>query len=261
MEIKAVLKKELFEKGMYLFGVWDKLSYTPETDDNVWNENNKAWEECKPEFEKFRDEVHYLWNSLFRGLDSNAISYICNEVIDNEIRDDYLQASDLERFLNYHFNKDLTEIYSTSAVVGLALLQTVCDICEPWKDKQTIAKLNKKPWDIDDELILNASNMYKEFCKSGYVNDKALRDKYNYDSIKTEAERIWFGLFTEKISEMNVYDIRDRVVGWYFSDSDRFEAEEVEALADNYLSDKETYFVEMAASLLMICAKMYRIEK
>ena len=51
MEIKAVLKKELFEKGMYLFGVWDKLSYAPETDDNVWNENNKAWEECKPEFE------------------------------------------------------------------------------------------------------------------------------------------------------------------------------------------------------------------
>ena len=103
--------------------------------------------------------------------------------------------------------------------------------------------------------------MYKEFRKNGYINDKALRDKYSYDNIRAEAERIWFGLFTDKISEINVYDIRDRVVDWYFSDADRFEAEEVEALVDNYLSDKETYFLEMAASLSMICAKMYRIEE
>lgn len=258
MEIKAVLKKELFEKGMNLFGVWDKLSYDSDTDDNVWNENNKAWEECKSEFEEFRNEVHYLWNSLFRGLDSNAINYICDEIIDNEIRDEHLQASDLERYLKNYFNNGVTEIYSTAAVVGLALLQTVCNICEPWKDKQTVAKLNKKPWDIDEELIINAKKMYKEFCEGGYVNDKALREKYGYDGIRAEVERIWFGLFTDKISEINVYNVRDIVVDWCFNG--RFEAEDFEELVDNYLLDKESYFLEMAASLSMLCAKMYCIK-
>lgn len=258
MEIKAVLKKELFEKGVHLFGVWDKLSYDSDTDDNVWNENNKAWEEYKPEFEAFRDEVHYLWNSLFRGLDSNAISYICNEVIDNEIRDDYLQASDLERYLKNYFDNGVTEIYSTSAVVGLALLQTICNICEPWKDKQTIAKLNRKPWDIDDELIINAKKMYKDFYERGCISNKDLRDKYRYDDIKAQAERIWFGLFTERISEQNIYEIRDKVVDSYFGQS--YDSEDLETLVDNYLLDKEDYFIEMAATLLDICAKMYCIE-
>ena len=258
MEIKAVLKKEIFEKGMHIFGAWDKLSYDSDTDDNVWNENNKAWEECKSEFEEFRDEVHYLWSSLFRGLDDNSISYICNEVIDNEIRDDYLQASDLERYLNNYFDNGVTEIYSTSAVVGLALLQTICDICEPWKDKQTIAKLNKKPWDIDTDLIVNAKKMYKDFYERGCISNKDLRDKYGYSDIKAEAERIWFGLFTERISEQNIYEMRDKVVDSYFGQS--YDSEDLETLVDNYLLDKEDYFIEMAATLLDICAKIYCIE-
>lgn len=133
MKIEAVLKKELFEKGMYLYGEWDKPN------------NEVAWVNCVHEFSEFRNEVHYLWNSLFRGLDSNAINYVCNEVIDNEIRDDYLQASDLERYLKNYFDNGVTEIYSTSAVVGLALLQTICNICEPWKDKQTLKELKKEP--------------------------------------------------------------------------------------------------------------------
>lgn len=246
MEIKAVLKKELFEKGMYLFGVWDKPN------------NEVAWVECAHEFEEFRDEVHYLWNSLFRGLDINAISYICNEVIDNEIRDDYLQASDLERYLKNYFDNEETEIYSTSAVVGLALLQTVCNICEPWKDKQTLAKLNKKPWDIDTTLIVNAKKMYKDFYDRGCISNKDLRDKYGYNEIKTEAERIWFGLFTEKISEQNVYEMRDKVVDSYFGHS--YDSDDFEVLVDNYLLDKEDYFIEMIATILDICAKMYCIE-
>jgi hypothetical protein len=246
MKIKAVLKKELFEKGMYLFGVWDKPN------------NEVAWVECAHEFEEFRDEVHYLWNSLFRGLDSNAISYICNEVIDNEIRDDYLQASDLERYSKNYFDNGETEIYSTSAVVGLALLQTVCNICEPWKDKQTVAKLNKKPWDIDTTLIVNAKRMYKEFCERDYTSNKDLRDKYGYSDIKAQAERIWFGLFTERISEQNIYEIRDKVVDSYFGHS--YDSEDLETLVDDYLLDKEDYFIEMIATILDICAKMYCIE-
>ena len=246
MKIEAVLKKELFEKGMYLYGEWDKPN------------NEVAWVECAHEFEEFRNEVHYLWNSLFRGLDSNAINYVCNEVIDNEIRDDYLQASDLERHLKNYFDNGVTEIYSTSAVVGLALLQTICNICEPWKDKQTIAKLNKKPWDIDTDLIVNAKKMYKDFYDRGCISNKDLRDKYGYSDIKAEAERIWFGLFTERISEQNIYEMRDKVVDSYFGQS--YDSEDLETLVDNYLLDKEDYFIEMAATLLDICAKMYCIE-
>lgn len=246
MKIEAVLKKELFEKGMYLYGEWDKPN------------NEVAWVECAHEFEEFRNEVHYLWNSLFRGLDSNAISYVCNEVIDNEIRDDYLQASDLERYLKNYFDNGVTEIYSTSAVVGLALLQTICNICEPWKDKQTLARLNKKPWDIDTDLIVNAKKMYKDFYDRGCISNKDLRDKYGYNEIKAEAERIWFGLFTERISEQNIYEMRDKVVDSYFGQS--YDSEDLETLVDNYLLDKEDYFIEMAATLLDICAKMYCIE-
>ena len=247
MKIEAVLKKELFEKGMYLYGEWDKPN------------NEVAWVECAHEFEEFRNEVHYLWNSLFRGLDSNAINYVCNEVIDNEIRDDYLQASDLERYLKNYFDNGVTEIYSTSAVVGLALLQTICNICEPWKDKQTIAKLNKKPWDIDTDLIVNAKKMYKDFYDRGCISNKDLRDKYGYSDIKAEAERIWFGLFTERISEQNIYEMRDKVVDSYFGQS--YDSEDLETLVDNYLLDKEDYFIEMAATLLDICAKMFPIEE
>lgn len=247
MKIEAVLKKELFEKGMYLYGEWDKPN------------NEVAWVECAPEFEAFRDEVHYLWNSLFRGLDDDAISYVCNEVIDNEIRDDYLQASDLERYLKNYFDNGVTEIYSTSAVVGLALLQTVCNICEPWKDKQTVAKLNRKPWDIDTDLIVNAKKMYKDFYDRGCISNKDLRDKYGYSDIKAEAERIWFGLFTERISEQNIYEMRDKVVDSYFGQS--YDSEDLETLVDNYLLDKEDYFIEMAATLLDICAKMFPIEE
>ena len=247
MKIEAVLKKELFEKGMYLYGEWDKSN------------NEVAWVECAHEFEEFRNEVHYLWNSLFRGLDSNAINYVCNEVIDNEIRDDYLQASDLERYLKNYFDNGVTEIYSTSAVVGLALLQTVCNICEPWKDKQTLAKLNRKPWDIDEELIINAKKMYKDFYDRGCISNKDLRDKYGYSDIKAEAERIWFGLFTERISEQNIYEMRDKVVDSYFGQS--YDSEDLETLVDNYLLDKEDYFIEMAATLLDICAKMFPIEE
>lgn len=247
MKIEAVLKKELFEKGMYLYGEWDKPN------------NEVAWVECAHEFEEFRNEVHYLWNSLFRGLDSNAISYVCNEVIDNEIRDDYLQASDLERYLKNYFDNGVTEIYSTSAVVGLALLQTICNICEPWKDKQTIAKLNKKPWDIDTDLIVNAKKMYKDFYDRGCISNKDLRNKYGYSDIKAEAERIWFGLFTERISEQNIYEMRDKVVDSYFGQS--YDSEDLETLVDNYLLDKEDYFIEMAATLLDICAKMFPIEE
>lgn len=247
MEIKAVLKKELFEKGMYLYGEWDKPN------------NEVAWVECAHEFEEFRNEVHYLWNSLFRGLDSNAINYVCNEVIDNEIRDDYLQASDLERYLKNYFDNEVTEIYSTSAVVGLALLQTICNICEPWKDKQTLARLNKKPWDIDTDLIVNAKKMYKDFYDRGCISNKDLRDKYGYSDIKAEAERIWFGLFTERISEQNIYEMRDKVVDSYFGQS--YDSEDLETLVDNYLLDKEDYFIEMAATLLDICAKMFPIEE
>lgn len=247
MKIEAVLKKELFEKGMYLYGEWDKPN------------NEVAWVECAHEFEEFRNEVHYLWNSLFRGLDSNAINYVCNEVIDNEIRDDYLQASDLERYLKNYFDNGVTEIYSTSAVVGLALLQTICNICEPWKDKQTIAKLNKKPWDIDTDLIVNAKKMYKDFYDRGCISNKDLRDKYGYSDIKAEAERIWFGLFTERISEQNIYEMRDKVVDSYFGQS--YDSEDLEILVDNYLLDKEDYFIEMAATLLDICAKMFPIEE
>ena len=246
MKIEAVLKKELFEKGMYLYGEWDKPN------------NEVTWVECTHEFEEFRNEVHYLWNSLFRGLDSDAISYVCNEVIDNEIRDDYLQASDLERYLKNYFDNGVTEIYSTSAVVGLALLQTICNICEPWKDKQTIAKLNKKPWDIDTDLIVNAKKMYKDFYDRGCISNKDLRDKYGYSDIKAEAERIWFGLFTERISEQNIYEMRDKVVDSYFGQS--YDSEDLETLVDNYLLDKEDYFIEMAATLLDICAKIYCIE-
>lgn len=246
MEIKAVLKKELFEKGMYLYGEWDKPN------------NEVAWVNCAHEFEAFRDEVHYLWNSLFRGLDSNAINYVCNEVIDNEIRDDYLQASDLERYLKNYFDNGVTEIYSTSAVVGLALLQTICNICEPWKDKQTLKELKKEPWDIDTDLIVNAKKMYKEFYERGCISNKDLRDKYGYSDIKAEAERIWFGLFTERISEQNIYEMRDKVVDSYFGQS--YDSEDLETLVDNYLLDKEDYFIEMAATLLDICAKMYCIE-
>ena len=247
MKIEAVLKKELFEKGMYLYGEWDKPN------------NEVAWVECAHEFEEFRNEVHYLWNSLFRGLDSNAINYVCNEVIDNEIRDDYLQASDLERYLKNYFDNGVTEIYSTSAVVGLALLQTVCNICEPWKDKQTLAKLNKKPWDIDTYLIVNAKKMYKDFYDRGCISNKDLRDKYGYSDIKAEAERIWFGLFTERISEQNIYEMRDKVVDSYFGQS--YDSEDLETLVDNYLLDKEDYFIEMAATLLDICAKIFPIEE
>lgn len=247
MKIEAVLKKELFEKGMYLYGEWDKPN------------NEVAWVECAHEFEEFRNEVHYLWNSLFRGLDSNAISYVCNEVIDNEIRDDYLQASDLERYLKNYFDNGVTEIYSTSAVVGLALLQTICNICEPWKDKQTLAKLNRKPWDIDTDLIVNAKKMYKDFYDRGCISNKDLRDKYGYSDIKAEAERIWFGLFTERISEQNIYEMRDKVVDSYFGQS--YDSEDLETLVDNYLLDKEDYFIEMAATLLDICAKMFPIEE
>lgn len=247
MEIKVVLKKELFEKGVYLFGEWDKPN------------NEVAWVECAHEFEEFRDEVHYLWNSLFRGLDGDAISYVCNEVIDNEIRDDYLQASDLERYLKNYFDNGVTEIYSTSAVVGFALLQTICNICEPWKDKQTIEKLNKKPWDIDTDLIVNAKKMYKDFYDRGCISNKDLRDKYGYSDIKAEAERIWFGLFTERISEQNIYEMRDKVVDSYFGQS--YDSEDLETLVDNYLLDKEDYFIEMAATLLDICAKMFPIEE
>lgn len=247
MKIEAVLKKELFEKGMYLYGEWDKPN------------NEVAWVECAHEFEEFRNEVHYLWNSLFRGLDSNAINYVCNEVIDNEIRDDYLQASDLERYLKNYFDNGVTEIYSTSAVVGLALLQTICNICEPWKDKQTLAKLNRKPWDIDTDLIVNAKKMYKDFYDRGCISNKDLRDKYGYSDIKAEAERIWFGLFTERISEQNIYEMRDKVVDSYFGQS--YDSEDFETLVDNYLLDKEDYFIEMAATLLDICAKMFPIEE
>lgn len=247
MKIEAVLKKELFEKGMYLYGEWDKPN------------NEVAWVECAHEFEEFRNEVHYLWNSLFRGLDSNAINYVCNEVIDNEIRDDYLQASDLERYLKNYFDNGVTEIYSTSAVVGLALLQTICNICEPWKDKQTLARLNKKPWDIDTDLIVNAKKMYKDFYDRGCISNKDLRDKYGYSDIKAEAERIWFGLFTERISEQNIYEMRDKVVDSYFGQS--YDSEDFETLVDNYLLDKEDYFIEMAATLLDICAKMFPIEE
>ena len=246
MEIKAVLKKELFEKGVYLFGVWDKPN------------NEVAWVECAHEFEEFRDEVHYLWNSLFRGLDSNAKWYVCNQLVEAELEDEYLQTSDLERFLNNHFNKGVTEIYSSSAVVGLALLQKVCDKCEPWKDKQTIAKLNRKPWDIDTELVINAKKMYTDFYERGCISNKDLRDKYNYDNIKAEAERIWFGLFTDKISEQSIYEMRDKVVDSYFGHS--YDSEDLGTLVDNYLLDKESYFLEMAATLLDICAKMYCIE-
>lgn len=258
MEIKVVLKKELFEKGVYLFGVWDKLSYTPETDDAVWKENNKAWEDCRPDFEEFRDEVHYLWNSLFRGIGDNAINYIRSQVVEDEIRGDYLQLSDLKRFLNAYFNNGITEIYSSSAVSGLAILQTVCNKCEPWKDAQTLAKLNRKPWDIDTALIVNAKKMYKDFYDHGCISNKDLRDKYGYDNIKAKAERIWFGLFTEKISEQSVYEVRDRVVDSYFGHS--YDSEDLEVLVDNYLVDKENYFIEMAATLLDICAKIYCIE-
>lgn len=247
MKIEAVLKKELFEKGMYLYGEWDKPN------------NEVAWVECAHEFKEFRNEVHYLWNSLFRGLDSNAINYVCNEVIDNEIRDDYLQASDLEIYLKNYFDNGVTEIYSTSAVVGLALLQTICNICEPWKDKQTIAKLNRKPWDIDTDLIVNAKKMYKDFYDRGCISNKDLRDKYGYDDIKAQAERIWFGLFTERISEQNIYEMRDKVVDSYFGQS--YDSEDLETLVDNYLLDKEDYFIEMAATLLDICAKMFPIEE
>ena len=247
MKIEAVLKKELFEKGMYLYGEWDKPN------------NEIAWVECAHEFEEFRNEVHCLWNSLFRGLDIDAVSYVCNEVIDNEIRDDYLQASDLERYLKNYFDNGVTEIYSTSAVIGLALLQTVCNICEPWKDKQTIAKLNKKPWDIDTDLIVNAKKMYKDFYDRGCISNKDLRDKYGYSDIKAEAERIWFGLFTERISEQNIYEMRDKVVDSYFGQS--YDNEDLETLVDNYLLDKEDYFIEMAATLLDICAKMFPIEE
>lgn len=247
MKIEAVLKKELFEKGMYLYGEWDKPN------------NEVAWVECAHEFEEFRNEVHYLWNSLFRGLDSNAINYVCNEVIDNEIRDDYLQASDLERYLKNYFDNGVTEIYSTSAVVGLALLQTICNICEPWKDKQTLARLNKKPWDIDTDLIVNAKKMYKDFYDRGCISNKDLRDKYGYSDIKAEAERIWFGLFTERISEQNIYEMRDKVVDSYFGQS--YDSEDLETLVDNYLLDKEDYFIEMAATLLDICAKVFPIEE
>ena len=247
MKIEAVLKKELFEKGMYLYGEWDKPN------------NEVTWVECTHEFEEFRNEVHYLWNSLFRGLDSNAINYVCNEVIDNEIRDDYLQASDLERYLKNYFDNGVTEIYSTSAVVGLALLQTICNICEPWKDKQTLARLNKKPWDIDTDLIVNAKKMYKDFYDRGCISNKDLRDKYGYSDIKAEAERIWFGLFTERISEQNIYEMRDKVVDSYFGQS--YDSEDLETLVDNYLLDKEDYFIEMAATLLDICAKMFPIEE
>ena len=247
MKIEAVLKKELFEKGMYLYDEWDKPN------------NEVAWVKCAHEFEEFRNEVHYLWNSLFRGLDSNAISYVCNEIIDNEIRDDYLQASDLERYSKNYFDNGVTEIYSTSAVVGLALLQTICNICEPWKDNQTLAKLNKKPWDIDTDLIVNAKKMYKDFYDRGCISNKDLRDKYGYSDIKAEAERIWFGLFTERISEQNIYEMRDKVVDSYFGQS--YDSEDLETLVDNYLLDKENYFIEMAATLLDICAKMFPIEE
>ena len=247
MKIEAVLKKELFEKGMYLYGEWDKPN------------NEVAWVECAHEFSEFRDEVHYLWNSLFRALDSDAISYVCDEVIDNEIRDDYLQASDLERFLDNYFNKGVTEIYSTSAVVGLALLQTVCNICEPWKDKQALKELRKEPWDIDVKLIVNAKKMYKAFYECGCTSNKDLRDKYGYSEIKAQAERIWFRLFSDKLSEENIYEIRDRVLDGYFGPS--YDSDDFEVLVDNYLGDKENYFLEMAASLLDICAKMFPIEE
>lgn len=247
MKIEVVLKKELFEKGMYLYGEWDKPN------------NEVAWVECAHEFEEFRNEVHYLWNSLFRGLDGDAISYVCNEVIDNEIRDDYLQASDLERYLKNYFDNGVTEIYSTSAVVGLALLQTVCNICEPWKDKQTLKELKKEPWDIDVKLIVNAKKMYADFYERGCISNKDLRDKYGYNDIKAQAERIWFRLFSDKLSEQNIYEIRDRVLDGYFGPS--YDSDDFEVLVDNYLEDKENYFLEMAASLSDICAKMFPIEE
>lgn len=247
MEIKVVLKKELFEKGVHLFGEWDKPN------------NEEAWKECRPEFVAFRDEVHYLWNSLFRGLDSDAKLYVCNQLAEDELEDEYLQTSDLKRFLNTYFKNEKIEIYSSAAVSGLALLQTVCDICEPWKDDQTLAKLNRKPWDIDTELLINAKKMYKDFYDRGCISNKDLRDKYGYSDIKAEAERIWFGLFTEKISEQGIYEMRDKVIDSYFGHS--YDSEDLEALVDNYLSDKESYFLEMTATLLDICAKMFPIEE
>ena len=247
MKIEVLLKKELFEKGMYLFGEWDKPN------------NEVAWVNCAHEFSDFRNEVNYLWDSLFRGLDDNAIEYVREHVVECDLEEEYLQSLDLERFYKCYFDNGETEANSAAAVAGLSLLQTICDVCEPWKDKQALKELRKEPWDIDVKLIVNAKKMYKAFYECGCTSNKDLRDKYGYSEIKAQAEKIWFRLFSDKLSEENIYEIRDRVLDGYFGPS--YDSDDFEVLVDNYLGDKENYFLEMAASLLDICAKMFPIEE
>ena len=243
MKREIVLKKELFKKGMEFYAEWDK------------QEDERNWENCKEDFNKFMIEIHHLWNSIFTGLNSNAIYCIQNAVIENNLlEEEYLQYSDLERFEKKYLG-DCDEVSDASAVCGLALLQTVCDIIEPWKSKEMIEKLNKPYWDIDDSILDKAVEIYTVYYDKGCRLFREDKEKLGFYEFQKTVDSKWFEMFTTKATDTYVYEMRDAIVEKFYGVN--YDLDDMKNLIGSYKSSKKFFFLEMAATLSDICAKMY----
>lgn len=243
MKREVVLEKELFERGMKLYEEWEN------------QEDDKAWEIHKEDFDKFMKEVQYLWKSMFTGLNDEAVDYIRDCVVEEDLEKEYLQYSDLSRFKKEYLDSCDKEVSGTIAVCGLALLQTVCDIIEPWKSKQMLKELNKEVWDIDDSLIEKAVEIYTAYIDKGYGLFREDKEKLGFYEFQDTVNRKWFELFTDKATDEYVYEMRDGIVEKYYGES--YTLSDMENLIESYKNNKEFFFLEMLATLSDMCAKMF----
>ena len=260
MKREIVLKKELFKSGMEFFVEWDKA----DSDDD--------WKKHEADFNELMNKVYHLWDSIFTGIDSNAIEYIKDCVVDDDLEEEYLQYSDLERFEKEYLNSsnivitdmirfekehlsECDEVSGTVAICGLALLKTVCDVVAPWKTKEMLEKLNKPYWDIDDSILDKAVEIYTAYYDKGCRLFREEKEKLGFYEFQKTVDSKWFGLFTTKATDTYVYEMRDAIVEKFYGVS--YDLDDVKNLIGSYKSSKEFFFLEMTATLSDICAKMY----
>ena len=245
MKREIVLEKSLFKRGMELFAEWERI------------DSDDEWEPHKKNFDEFAKKVHYLWNSIFTGLDGDAIDYIRNAVVDDNLEKGYLQYSDLSTYEEEYLSS-YDKVSGTLAVCGLALLKTVCDDIEPWKVKEILEELNKEVWDIDDNLIEKAREIYKTYYEKDCRLFKEDKEKLGFYAFQDTVNRKWFDLFTSKATDEYVYSMRDSIVEKYYGES--YTLSDIENLIENYRDDKQPFFLEMLATFSDMCAKMFTID-
>ena len=245
MKREIVLEKSLFKRGMELFAEWDKI------------DSDNEWEPHKKNFDEFAKKVHYLWDSIFTGLDSDAIDYIRDAVVGGDLEKDYLQYSDLVTYEEEYLG-DCDKVSSTLAVCGLALLKTVCDVIEPWKSKEMLKELNKEVWDLDDSLIEKAVEIYTAYYDKGCSLHKEDKERLGFYEFQDTVNRKWFDLFTSKATDEYVYEMRNGIVEKYYGES--YDLNDVKNLIESYKNNKEFFFPEMLATLSDMCAKMFTLD-